>query len=313
MVDRISDLSDEILCHILSFLPTKQAFTTTLLSKRWNPLCYSLTTLCFDDKTTGYDLDKSDRFFRFIDTLMLSPHVTNQFILKTFCLKCRFRNSDADFNSWIEAAKQRRIEEFHFILNNVTLNHPTFFISQTLVVLKLERLLLKYEIFCADLPLLKTLHLKRVRFEYQNDIIKLLNASPNLEDLLASYVTSEKNIEAEEVKSLFLSKLVRADIRANIRSIHVPFNAIYNFEYLRLLRIQTSSFEMNTEEIFKRIPLFQNLIHAELWFYGFFHGWEGIVEFLRHCPKLQILYVSKVCGVVFSCYFLYIYSLRSLL
>ncbi|WJX58348.1 hypothetical protein P8452_43813 [Trifolium repens] len=154
VVDRISELSDDILCHILSFLPTKQAFTTILLSKRWNLLCYSLTTLSFDDETIPIRSDKRIGFFRFIDTLMLSPHVTNQ-SLKTFRLKFRCEPSDSDFYAWIEAAKRRRIEELQLESKYFysTLN-PTFLISQTLVVLKLERLLFKYEIFCADLPLL---------------------------------------------------------------------------------------------------------------------------------------------------------------
>jgi len=36
--DRISDLPDEIIHHILSFLPFSQIAPTSLLSKRWNPL-----------------------------------------------------------------------------------------------------------------------------------------------------------------------------------------------------------------------------------------------------------------------------------
>ena len=36
--DRISDLPDEIICHILSYLPPKQIALTSLLSKRWKPL-----------------------------------------------------------------------------------------------------------------------------------------------------------------------------------------------------------------------------------------------------------------------------------
>ncbi|KAK2430428.1 F-box/FBD/LRR-repeat protein [Trifolium repens] len=69
---------------------------------------------------------------------MLSPHVTNQ-SLKTFRLKFRCEPSDSDFYAWIEAAKRRRIEELQLESKYFysTLN-PTFLISQTLVVLKLE-------------------------------------------------------------------------------------------------------------------------------------------------------------------------------
>ncbi|MCI30551.1 F-box/LRR-repeat protein, partial [Trifolium medium] len=126
-VDRISQLPNETLCHILSFLPIKQAFTTTILSKRWHPVCYSLTVLRFDDETVA-DYDTFNRFCRFIDTFN-----QQQSQLKTFSFKCRFWFNDDNrrsFDAWLEAAKRRRIEEFHILLNNVTMN-SNIFISQT--------------------------------------------------------------------------------------------------------------------------------------------------------------------------------------
>jgi hypothetical protein len=168
--------------------------------------------------------------------------------------------------------------------------NPTIFTSNTLVVLKLRLLRVETENLCVDLPSLKTLELKHVCFEFQDDIKKLLNASPNLQDLHTSYpiyLRREKN----EFKSLILSKLVRADIN----STDVPFDAISNVEFLRLLMAQDPISHRNIENFFERIPVFQNLIRVELWFAGFFHGWDGIVDFLQHCPKLQILYMSKVC------------------
>lgn len=48
-MDRISSLPDEILCHILSFLPIKCAVQTCILSSRWKHLWTSLPCLCFDD------------------------------------------------------------------------------------------------------------------------------------------------------------------------------------------------------------------------------------------------------------------------
>lgn len=303
-MDRISSLSNKLLCRILSLLPIKQAFTTTVLSTRWTPLCYSLTTLRFDDEPVK-NYKEFHRFCRFIDTLMLSPQVSHQ-SLKTFYLKCCFGIYEADlrsFDAWVEAAKRRSVEEFHLIMNEHTLN-PAIFTSQTLVVLKLEKVQVEAETLCVDLPLLKTLHLKYVCFKYQNDIKKLLNSCPNLEDLHTSYpryMRREENNEGEEFESLFLSKLVRADVG----SIDVPFNAIHNVEFLRVVRIQEASLQMNIDEIFKGIPLFQNLIHIELWCIGFFYGWDGVVELFQNCPKLQIVFIRKVCGL--EVFFLYIF------
>lgn len=46
--DRISDLPDEMLQHILSFLGTRKAVQTSLLSKRWVNLWASLPCINID-------------------------------------------------------------------------------------------------------------------------------------------------------------------------------------------------------------------------------------------------------------------------
>ncbi|AES97664.1 putative F-box domain, FBD domain, leucine-rich repeat domain, L domain-containing protein [Medicago truncatula] len=282
-IDMICNLPDELLCHILSFLPTKLAFCTTLLSKRWAPLCYSLTALRFNGDTVK-DADSFNRFCRFVDKLMLSPSATNQPI-KTFhfILSRGYEVDRQSFDAWVEAAKHRQVEKFHLTLNDVTLS-TTIFISKTLVDLKLERLKVETDNLCVDLPSLKTLHLGHVSFHNRNDFMKLLNACPILLDLvtsLSTYTRHDTHNEGDEVKSFFLSKLVRA----HIYSTDIPFNLISNVEYLCIV-----------DSPFKGIPVFQNLIHIGLWFNHFFHGWDGVVDLLKNCPKLQILFISKCCS-----------------
>jgi hypothetical protein len=43
--DLLSALSDELLCHVLSFLPSRQAVQTTVLSKRWVDLWRSVASV----------------------------------------------------------------------------------------------------------------------------------------------------------------------------------------------------------------------------------------------------------------------------
>jgi len=171
--------------YSLFFQPIS-SFTTTVLFKRWTQLCDSLTSLRSDDKETVLDYRDFYSFCRMVNAVMLSPRGPNHPI-KTFYINCRFGF----------CMNGRRI--FTLKLN------PTIFTSQTLVVLKLERLVVKAENFCVDLPSLKILYLKEICFKYNNDLMKLLNGCPVLEDLHTygrTYARFEENNAAEGFKPL---------------------------------------------------------------------------------------------------------------
>jgi hypothetical protein len=58
----------------------------------------------------------------------------------------------------------------------------------------------------------------------------------------------------------------------------------------KLVRVSIDS----QDALFKVISMFPNLIHIKLRL-NCRHCWDDVVELLRLCPKLQILYVKKVC------------------
>jgi len=45
--DRLSNLSDDLICHIFSFLSTKESYRTCVLSKRWESICTKIPNLHF--------------------------------------------------------------------------------------------------------------------------------------------------------------------------------------------------------------------------------------------------------------------------
>jgi hypothetical protein len=93
----------------------------------------------------------------------------------------------------------------------------------------------------------------------------------------------DKNNTTEGFKVKPLSKLVRADINSS----HVPFDVFYNVKCLHIMNTERDQM-YHIEDIFKGIPVFQNLILLSLCllFNYFYLGWDGIVKLLRHCPKL---------------------------
>ncbi|CAI8615293.1 unnamed protein product [Vicia faba] len=198
MVD-ISELPDELLSHILSFHPPNSAYTTSLLSKRWKPLCEFMVDLHFDDKFVKGEED-FQCFRRWVDKVMLSPDMNNQPIRAFHLDCCHSELSLFNYDEWIEAAKLRGVEDlqlsmFHFytafetymsssnslVDNFISVAAPNnIFSCRTLVILKLERLCVTGNIF---LPSLKTLHLKSVYLQNSEDLEKLLSKSLVLEDL----------------------------------------------------------------------------------------------------------------------------------
>ncbi|XP_076943726.1 F-box/FBD/LRR-repeat protein At1g16930-like [Bidens hawaiensis] len=72
-MDRISRLPDDVICHILSFLPTKHAVATSILSSRWINLWSFLSVIDLDD-TLYFNPSRrhpnSPLFVNFLDRLL---------------------------------------------------------------------------------------------------------------------------------------------------------------------------------------------------------------------------------------------------
>ncbi|XP_058749699.1 FBD-associated F-box protein At4g10400-like [Vicia villosa] len=295
MVDRISELPDELLTRILSFLPPIFAHTTSVLSKRWKPLCKFMVVLHFDDKLVKGE-EEFQCFRRCVDKVMLSPDMNNQPI-RAFHLNCCHPELLLfNHDQWIEAAKLRGVEDlqlslFHFYTAfEIYMSHSNslvddfisvapnnIFSCRTLVILKLERLCMAGNILSVDLPSLKTLHLKSVYLQNSDDLKKLISKSLVLEDL---YIM----VGYKESASIPLTRVGNGPYHVFFKAIH------YNVQFLQLeVRLPNE----NIISYFKGSPIFQNLIHLKLMFVHFY-GWNDLMDVLQNCPNLEILLIDEI-------------------
>lgn len=183
--DRISELPDPVLHHILSFLPTKYAVSTSILSKRWRYLWIYIDKLDFEDDLFYSIQMNEDLMFKFMD------FVDNVLVHNLLNIeKIRLLGGDCDayrIDSWIRAAIKREVKELDmFICPKVPLEFPScLFNCESLTVLKLN-------LACSDLklptstclPRLKTLRLDSVIFSDENLTHDFFFNCPALENLI---------------------------------------------------------------------------------------------------------------------------------
>ncbi|XP_022861063.1 F-box/LRR-repeat protein At4g14103-like, partial [Olea europaea var. sylvestris] len=258
--DRFSCLSDEIISHILSFLPVKSAVRTSILSKRWQNLWNFTTNLEFEENTliatsSVYDVEH-------VLSCCTSPHI-NKFSLTVNCYV-----HDERLESWINYVIKRNVRELR-------LEGPVFphciFTCKTLTVLELESgVLFDDEDIptCSDidsdsdtdsdvlfdnkdiriptsfdLPNLKTF--RSCLLYYSCDFMeKLLSSSPLLEDLtIEGTVTSDFIFDLscpllKRLKIVLRGRKERKDVQCKI-VINAP-----NLEYLELVDISTVEYDV---------------------------------------------------------------------
>ncbi|KAK2358257.1 FBD-associated F-box protein [Trifolium repens] len=114
-IDMISSLPDSVLCHIMSFLPTKTFVATmSLVSRRWRHLWENLQVFDFSDDSHEDDNDPDffTRFAFFVNavlSLRRSRHI-RKFHLSSGMLEDDKFRSDC-FDLWVRAAINPQLEE----------------------------------------------------------------------------------------------------------------------------------------------------------------------------------------------------------
>ncbi|XP_050247516.1 putative FBD-associated F-box protein At3g50710 [Quercus robur] len=214
VVDRISSLPESLLCHILSFLPTKELIATSILSTRWKLLWTLVPKLDLDsDKINTLELSLHDDDVEDAREIMFA-HVVSSVLaqqecgeLQTFRLRWEIWSDGSHLDAWLGTAAARKVKELDLEIlmydsdvGNLKLP-PSFFSCRTLVVLKLSGDIdIDIDIDTPSLsfnfPSLKILHLVEISlpmpsimYSQEHSFLRLLSGCPVLEDL--SFTTTD--------------------------------------------------------------------------------------------------------------------------
>ncbi|CAA0827368.1 Unknown protein [Striga hermonthica] len=132
-IDIISNLPDEIRCHILSFLPTKFAVGTTILSTKWRNLLPSVPnlklqlhdSLLLDPKSNSSTQIQS--FVKFADNL-LKVTLRNAISVQSLVILCKKLNDARPVATWISSALLLGIQRLAVQISS-RLRHPSALLS----------------------------------------------------------------------------------------------------------------------------------------------------------------------------------------
>ncbi|CAA7016729.1 unnamed protein product [Microthlaspi erraticum] len=225
-MDHLSKLPDDVLCHILSFLATKEAASTSVLSTRWRNLVAYVPNLDLHDYIFLHDEEgKRERegvlesFMDFGDRVLV---LQGDSTLKKFSLKC-LPGVDSDrVNRWIRNALQRGVSELRLYIEfDIEHRLPAeIFSSKTLVRLKVTNgLNVDLHVLGVSLPMLKTLLLRYVAL-FSSQFEMLICGCPALETLDIKSVewgNSSVTVSSASLKTLIIHSRGR---RASASTLH---------------------------------------------------------------------------------------------
>ncbi|XP_058782832.1 FBD-associated F-box protein At5g38590-like [Vicia villosa] len=209
--DRISDLPDPILCHILSFLSTKLAVSTSILSKRWKLIWLSVPALDFMETPPSH----------VIGSVLQSRDIKLPILLARHRY---FYDEPKVLNQFILAATQRGVQTLELDMVGAYFDMvesvSNVLSCKTLTVLKLTDVVIHDYLPQINVSSIKTLHLYRICFlRNQKYKLSFFSALPVLEELHVNdpiVVRGSQYIppQSEEIKAMnkCLPNLVRANV-----------------------------------------------------------------------------------------------------
>ncbi|CAI8600948.1 unnamed protein product [Vicia faba] len=187
--DAFHNLLDDLVCHILSFLPTKMAYRTCVLSKRWALICTKILDFHFILPKISNPISSRQIHSVYAVLFRRENHI------RKLRLESNHGCQPSDVYQWILKASDLKIKELHLDLNLV---QPTFLplklsTLESLVVLKLTGNIQPKFSYCSEVyfPSLKILHLRFLGL----NLLPFLSGCPRLEEFLLHDVLVNPSIK----------------------------------------------------------------------------------------------------------------------
>ncbi|XP_010490741.1 PREDICTED: putative F-box/LRR-repeat protein At5g02700 [Camelina sativa] len=197
--DFINSMPDEILHHILSFIPTELAMTTCVLSRRWRHVWCETPCLDIDDKRHK---DKACRSINHTLTSYTAPKI-NSFNLLLRLL----HNTSPEVDSWIEFAISRNVAKLSVSIVDFTYSKTYSFPDIFYLSSSLKQLTVKLSNFdmiprcIVSWKSLRTLSLFYCRLPDES-IDNILSGCPILESLKLVRCSSLERLDLSKSPSL---------------------------------------------------------------------------------------------------------------
>ncbi|XLT71558.1 hypothetical protein HN873_027984 [Arachis hypogaea] len=276
-MDRISLLPNSILCDILSYLPTKEAVSTSILSSRWRHVWKELQVLDIDDTTSRPGLGWEARFASYVNAILARRNA--DYPIQKFRLTCyEYSERSLTILTWLDAVNGPYLQELYLCLEVACeIDLPEAILTSP----SLKSLVLKHgEYFdCYEkFPNVYLPSLKNLELDGCVDPSKLLSGSPVLENLMlivpnkdyGCYVYIPTIQMPRTLKRLIFEDNSTEDNNISHRVIDTP-----SLEYLYMKIIAKSKLHVSFSD-------FPNMVEAHL------HIHHGRVEHVLWVPKLLV-------------------------
>uniref|UniRef100_A0A2P2IJN0 F-box domain-containing protein n=1 Tax=Rhizophora mucronata TaxID=61149 RepID=A0A2P2IJN0_RHIMU len=294
----LNDLPDDVVIHILSFLPTKSAIQSSLISRKWRNLWTQLSCLNFPYSFTATAAASAGTFVTprsfsdFISQTLLQRHPKSP-SLHSFDLEFDFRDriSSSHVDSWLRYAIHHRVQEIkldffmstEFQAGNFPENELVYKFHLSLLRngrVKLLRLIkcdiiFPYDMASMRLKTLGSVFLDQVCLSDQM-VSDLISGCVNLECLSLEHCYGMKDVK---ICSLKLKHLYLNYFNANNGSLEICCPNLVSLEMIGFV-VDKYKFED-----------FSSLVEASVFFLHkleYYGHWSQVMRSLVHVRRLAV-------------------------